>query len=60
MYDNAAWCDYFQGTAKKMTTAYGDTFWCVKNAQRYTSSSEVFAINDTDHIRIVFRKLRYN
>ena len=45
---------------RKLTVSYSDTFKHLINIPRYTSSSLAFAMNATDHIKVVFRKFAHS
>ena len=48
----ALWRHSFQNSIRKLTVSYSDTFKCLINVPRYTSSSLAFAMNATDHTGI--------
>ena len=50
----------FQNSIRKFTVSYRDTFKCLINVPRDTSSSLAFAMNATDHIHVVFCKFAYS
>ena len=60
IYGCALWRHSFQNSIRKLTVNYSDTFKCLINVPRYTSSSEAFAMNATDNINLVFRKFAYS
>ena len=47
-------------TLRKLTVSFSDTFKCLINTPRYTSSSLAFVTNSTDHINVVFCKFAYS
>ena len=60
IYGCALWHHSFQNSIRKLTVSYSDTFMCLINVHRYTSSSLAFAMNATDHINVVLRKFAYS
>ena len=60
IYGCALWRHSYQNSIRKLTVSYSDTFKCLINVPRYTSSSLAFAVNATDHINVVFRKNAYS
>ena len=46
----------YQNSIRKLIVSFSDTFKCLINFPRYTSSTLAFATNSTDHINFVFRK----
>ena len=50
----------FQNSIRKPTVSFSETFKCLINVLRYTSSSLAFAIHVTDHVKVVFRKFAYS
>ena len=60
IYGCALWRHSFQNSIRMFTGSYSDTFKRLINFPRYTSSSLAFAMNATDHIKVVFRKLAYS
>ena len=60
IYECALWHHSFQNSIRKLTVSYSDTFKCLINVPRFTSSSLAFAMNATDHINVVFRKSDYS
>ena len=56
----ALWPHSYQNSIRKLTVSFSDTFKRLINIPRYTSSSQVFAINATDHINVVFCKYAYS
>ena len=59
IYACALWRHSYQNSTRKLTVSFSETFKCLINVPRYTSSSLAFAINTT-HINVVFRKLAYS
>ena len=59
IYGCALWRHSFQNSIRKLTVSFSDTFKHLINVPRYTSSSLAFAMNETDHINVVFRKFAY-
>ena len=57
IYGCALWRHSLQNSIRKLTVSYSDTFKRFINVPRYTSSSLAFAMNATDHINVVFRKI---
>ena len=57
IYGCALWRHSYQNSIGKLTISYSDTFKRLNNVPRYTRSSLAFAMNATDHINVVFRKL---
>ena len=60
IYGCALWRHSFQNSIRKLTVSYSDTFKRLINVSRYTSLSLAFAMNATDHIKVVFRKFAYS
>ena len=56
----SAWRHSYQNSINKLTVTYSDTFKRLINVPRYTSSSLAFAMNETDYIKVVFRKSAYS
>ena len=50
----------FQNSIRKLIVSYSDTFKNLINIPRYTRSSLAFAMNATDHIKVVFHKFAYS
>ena len=53
IYGCTLWRYSFQNSIRKLTVSYGDTFKRFIIIPRYTSCSLVFAMNATDHIKVV-------
>ena len=60
IYGCSHWRHSFQNSIRKLTVSYSDTFKRLINVPRYTSSSLTFAMNATDHIKMVSRKFAYS
>ena len=60
IYGCALWRHLYQNSISKLTVGYSDTFKCLINVPRCTSSSLAFAMNATDHINVVFHKFAYS
>ena len=56
IYGCALWSHSFQNSIRKLTASCSDTFMRLINVSRYTCSSLAFAMNATDHIKVMFRK----
>ena len=56
----ALWRHSFQNSTRKLNVSYSDTFKRLINVPRYSSSSLAFAMNATDHIKVVLRKFAYS
>ena len=51
---------HFQNSIIKLTVSYSVTFKRLINAPKYTSSSLALTMNETDHVKVVFRKSAYS
>ena len=60
IYGCVHWRHSYQNSIRKLTVSYSDTFKRLINVPRYTCSSLAFAMNTTDHIKVVFRKSAYS
>lgn len=60
VYCNALWRNNFQYTLHRLEVSYSDTFKRLMNRPRYTSSTAVFAENNTNHLKVVLRKSAYS
>jgi hypothetical protein len=60
IYCNALWKDFRQYNVRKLTVSYNDTFRRLMQVPRSTSASRVFAENESDHIKILFRKAAHS
>ena len=60
IYGCALWRHSYQNSIRKLTVSFSDTFKRLINVSRYTSPSLAFAMNSTDHINVVFRKVAYS
>ena len=56
IYCNALWRNFFQYSMRKLTVSYNDTFRRLMQVPRSTSASRIFAENQSDHIKVLFRK----
>ena len=60
MYCNALWRNFFQYSVRKLAVSYNDTFRRLVQVPRSTSASRVFAENQSDHIKVLFRKAAHS
>ena len=51
IYDNAVRFDFYQNSLGELATAYNYTFKQFLNSWRQTSSCEVFALRNADHVK---------
>jgi hypothetical protein len=60
IYCNALWKDLFHYSVRKLNVSYNDTFRRLMQVPRSTTASMVFAQNQCDHIKVLFRKAAYS